>query len=215
LKIYEILPGLQVVFIKEIEIKHDVSPKKCICEEKIHELKERRKKEEHENEGISIFNLSYFLSSNYHKKQSNTRSDEKMNSSYNYSYNRMPSDNNKSNNVLNGSAQNINTSDTRKTVQLYSFQKNDKKKDKNTNSSFNSISHLKSQSENSEEMDIHSDKDGYQSVIIGGINFGYLGFNFSKFMNNKKKITIIDAYLISTTHLVTISNNGTIALIKI
>ncbi|ETW52628.1 hypothetical protein PFUGPA_05634 [Plasmodium falciparum Palo Alto/Uganda] len=215
LKIYEILPGLQVVFIKEIEIKHDVSPKKCICEEKIHELKERRKKEEHENEGISIFNLSYFLSSNYHKKQSNTRSDEKMNSSYNYSYNRMPSDNNKSNNLLNGSAQNVNTNDSKKTVQLYSFQKNDKKKEKNTNSSFNSISHLKSPSENSEEMDIHSDKEGYQSVIIGGINFGYLGFNFSKFMNNKKKITIIDAYLLSTTHLVTISNNGTIALIKI
>lgn len=123
LKIYEILPGLQVVFIKEIEIKHDVSPKKCICEEKIHELKERRKKEEHENEGISIFNLSYFLSSNYHKKQSNTRSDEKMNSSYNYSYNRMPSDNNKSNNLLNGSAQNVNTNDSKKNSTIIFFPK--------------------------------------------------------------------------------------------
>ncbi|CRG98486.1 conserved Plasmodium membrane protein, unknown function [Plasmodium relictum] len=225
LRIYKIKSILEISFIKEIEIIHDITPKKCICEEKINELKEKKKKEENENdEGISIFNLSYFLSSNYNKKQSNTRSEDKINPSINDSYNKITFEDNK--NLFNDSPNNLNVINFKNN--LATSHKNYKKKEKgenssskdnvfkkeDSNSSFNSLTQLKTLSD-SEEIDINSDRDNYQSVIIGGINFGYLGFNFSKFMNNKKKTTIIDAYLLSNSHLVTISNNGTIVLTKV
>ncbi|SBS81499.1 conserved Plasmodium protein, unknown function [Plasmodium malariae] len=232
LRIYEVVSAFEIFLIKEIEIKHDMPPKKCICAEKINELKEKRKKEENENEGISIFNLSYFLSSNY-KKQSNTRNDDKMNTSNNsYSNSRgVPTEYTSNCNLLNDNSSthnvsvivdsnNNNISNTSKENKMREKNGNVKEdillyKHSNSNSSYNSVNNFKTISE-SEDADVNSDdRDAYQSVIIGGINFGYLGFNFSKFMNNKKKTTIIDAYLLSNSHLVIISSNGTITLIKI
>ncbi|KJP85373.1 hypothetical protein AK88_05000 [Plasmodium fragile] len=279
LRIYLVESALAITLIKEVQIKHDVPPNKCICEEKINELKEKRKKEENENDGVSIFNLSYFLSSNYPKKQSNTRGDDKLsnvngvnsvntgpvdisatggslrngssangpenlapggsitgvpNTSISFSGKKNQHQQERSqgnySNYSNDSPQNPALSDAKSTslIPLASEEKGKEKpsssvkennstppKVKKSSTSSNSVNLFKTVSDTEDEADANSDKDAYQSVIIGGINFGYLGFNFSKFMNNKKKTTIVDAYLLSNSHLVTVSSNGTLTLIKV
>lgn len=212
LRIYEIVTPREICFIKEVEINHELSPKKCICEENLNELKEKRKSEENENEGMSIFNLSYFLSSNYHKKNNNTKSEEKANLINNISKNKINSENPNSLNDTTSTIGNTTQIKNKTNISKESYN-NVIYKNSVSNSSFSSIHNFKNVSESDD--DENSNKDAYQSVIIGGINFGYLGLNFSKFINNKKNKKIIDAYLLTNSHLVTISSNGTIILIKI
>ncbi|VEV57871.1 conserved Plasmodium protein, unknown function [Plasmodium vinckei vinckei] len=217
LRIYEIVGPREICFIKEVEINHELSPKKCICEENLNELKEKRKIEDNENEGMSIFNLSYFLSSNYHKKNNSTRSEEKVNIINNASKNKINFENV---NTLSGTVSTLDNmtqikNKTNTSISKDSYNNNAKNssiiyKNSISNSSFGSINNFKNMSDSDD-----GNKDAYQSVIIGGINFGYLGLNFSKFINNKKNKKIIDAYLLTNSHLVTISSNGTIILIKI
>ncbi|CAD2098687.1 conserved Plasmodium protein, unknown function [Plasmodium vinckei lentum] len=220
LRIYEIVAPREICFIKEVEINHELSPKKCICEENLNELKEKRKIEDNENEGMSIFNLSYFLSSNYHKKNNSTRSEEKVNVINNASKNKINFENV---NTLSGTVSTLDNmtqvkNKTNTSISKDSYNNNAKNssiiyKNSISNSSFGSINNFKNISDSDDAE--NSNKDAYQSVIIGGINFGYLGLNFSKFINNKKNKKIIDAYLLTNSHLVTISSNGTIILIKI
>ncbi|SCO63729.1 conserved Plasmodium protein, unknown function [Plasmodium berghei] len=218
LRIYEIVTPREICFIKEVEINHELCPKKCICEENLNELKEKRKTEENENEGMSIFNLSYFLSSNYHKKN-NTKSEEKANLINNISKNKINFENpnilNETLSTFDNITQTKNKTNTNISKESYNNIKKNNTIYKNSisNSSFGSIHNFKNMSESDD--DENNNKDSYQSVIIGGINFGYLGLNFSKFINNKKNKKIIDAYLLTNSHLVTISSNGTIILIKI